>query len=118
MLTTAIDMLDTVHRSTRSCFFQFFLSSIFIYSQNNTVFITGILQRVNQNNRWNYSLILENQGTAEVDPGFPRWRGAPTAQGGGVNLLFGQNFPENCMKMKEIGPGGTHPWRPPWIRQC
>ena len=25
-------------------------------------------------------------------------------QGGSTNLLFGQNFYENCMKMKEFGP--------------
>ena len=28
-------------------------------------------------------------------------------QGGGANLLFGQIFPENCMKMKEIGAMGA-----------
>ena len=33
-----------------------------------------------------------------ADPGFPR--------GGGANLLFGHNCPENCMKMKEFGPRG------------
>ena len=27
-------------------------------------------------------------------------------QGGGANLLFGPIFTENCMKMKEFGPGG------------
>ena len=30
----------------------------------------------------------------------------PPQQGRGVNLSFGQNFPESCMKMKGIGPGG------------
>ena len=40
-----------------------------------------------------------------VDPGFPRGEGA-NLQGGGANLLFGQKFPENCMKIKEFGPGG------------
>ena len=35
-------------------------------------------------------------------------------QRGGANLLFGQFFPENHMKIKEIRPrgGGTCPWRP------
>ena len=33
-----------------------------------------------------------------ADPEFPR--------GGGANLLFGQKFPKNCIKMKEFGPGG------------
>ena len=28
------------------------------------------------------------------------------AQGRGANLLVGQIFPKNCMKMKEIGPRG------------
>ena len=38
-----------------------------------------------------------------ADPGFPRGGGA-NPQGWGTNLLFGQKFPENCMKMKEFGP--------------
>ena len=34
---------------------------------------------------------------------------------GGANLLLGENFPENCMKMKEVGGGGrgTRPWHSP-----
>ena len=32
-----------------------------------------------------------------ADPGFPR--------DGGKKLLFGKKFPENFMKIKEIGPG-------------
>ena len=32
--------------------------------------------------------------------------GSANFQGGGANLLFGQISPENCMKMKEFGPGG------------
>ena len=40
-----------------------------------------------------------------ADPGFPRGGGA-NSQSGGANLLFGQHFPENCMKMKEFGPTG------------
>ena len=39
-----------------------------------------------------------------ADPGFPRGGGV-NPQGGGANLLFGQN-PENCMKRKEFGPQG------------
>ena len=27
----------------------------------------------------------------------------------GASLLFGEFFPKNCMKMKEIGPGAPHP---------
>ena len=30
--------------------------------------------------------------------------GAVNPKGGGTNLLFGQIFPESCMKMKEIAP--------------
>ena len=40
-----------------------------------------------------------------ADPGFPREGGA-NSYGGGANLLFGQKFPEICMKMKEFGPRG------------
>ena len=32
--------------------------------------------------------------------------GVANFKGGGKNLLFGQIFPENCMKMKEFGPRG------------
>ena len=35
-----------------------------------------------------------------ANPGFPRQE-APIPKGD-VNLLFSQNFPENCMKMKDI----------------
>ena len=42
---------------------------------------------------------------AVADPEFPRGGGA-NPQGGGANLLFGQKFPKNCMKMKEFGPRG------------
>ena len=38
-----------------------------------------------------------------ADLGFPRGGGA-NPQNGGTNLLFGQTFPENCMKMKEFAP--------------
>ena len=44
-------------------------------------------------------------------PGFPRGGGA-NLQGGGAHLLFGQKFPENCIKMKEFGPGGRVPCAP------
>ena len=46
-----------------------------------------------------------------ADPGF--LKGA-NSKSGCEKLLFGQCFPENCMKMKEIGPrGGARPWCPP-----
>ena len=38
--------------------------------------------------------------------------GAPTSK----SAIIFQIFAENCVKMKEFGPGGC-PWRPPWIRQ-
>ena len=42
----------------------------------------------------------------------------PTLKGG-VNILFGQIMHENCMKMKEIGPGGGYvpcaPLDPPMV---
>ena len=47
-----------------------------------------------------------------TDPGFPRGGGANPLSGG-ANLLFGQKFPKNCMKMKEFGPGGHASLAPP-----
>ena len=41
--------------------------------------------------------------SAVVDPEFPRGGGA-NPQNGGANLLIGQIFSQNCMKMKEFGP--------------
>ena len=41
---------------------------------------------------------------AVADPGFPDVATHP--RGGGVNLLFGKTFAENCVKLKEIGPLG------------
>ena len=32
---------------------------------------------------------------------------------GGARLLFGKMFPQNCMKMKEIGPRGRASLAPP-----
>ena len=60
--------------------------------------------------------------SAVADPGFPRAGGA-NPQGGAANLLFGQNFPENCLKMKEFGPRGASlppPLKPIYIQrlQC
>ena len=44
-----------------------------------------------------------------ANPGFPRGEGA-NPQDRGANLLYGQNFPKNCMRMKEFGPrGGARP---------
>ena len=39
--------------------------------------------------------------------------GSRISQRRGANILFGQKFPENCMKSKEFGPrgGGERPWR-------
>ena len=56
------------------------------------------------------SSIEQNENTPVAVPG-GEGRGA-NPQDGGANLLFGQTFPENCMKMKEIGPRGR-PWRSP-----
>ena len=58
--------------------------------------------------------MLNHVSDSVADPGFPRGGGA-NSQGGGANVLFGQKIPENCMKMKEFGPGGedARPWRLP-----
>ena len=52
--------------------------------------------------------LFQNNFEGTDSPGFPRGGGA-NPQGGGANLLFGQTFPENCMKMKEFGSTGGHP---------
>ena len=61
---------------------------------------------------WTVSEPFFDNTLAVADPGFPRG-GGTNHQGGGANLLFGQNFPENCMKIKEFRPRGARPWRPP-----
>ena len=43
---------------------------------------------------------------AVAGPGFPRLGGRANPKMGGANLLFGQIFLENCMKMKVIGSKG------------
>ena len=40
---------------------------------------------------------------AVADPGFPRWGGG-NFHGEDDNLLLGQGFPKNCMKLTEFGP--------------
>ena len=46
--------------------------------------------------------------------------GGANFQGGVANLLFGQIFTENCIKLKEFGPrgGNTRPWCLVKIRHC
>ena len=43
---------------------------------------------------------------------FPE-EGAPTPGEGGRQHTILPNFPKSCMKLKEFGPGGSHPSRPP-----
>ena len=51
---------------------------------------------------------------AVADPGFANLKGE-----GDANILFGQHFPENCTKMKEIGLGGVmHPQLDPPMLWC
>ena len=47
-----------------------------------------------------------------ADPGFPRG-GCGNCKGGDANLLFLPIFPQNCMKLKKFGPGGSVPDPPP-----
>ena len=43
--------------------------------------------------------------------------GGINSLGGCANLLFCKMCAENCMNMKEFGPGGgARPWHPLWIR--
>ena len=49
-----------------------------------------------------------------ADPGFPKW--APTPEGVRQPIIL-HFFAENCMEMKEFGPGrGRLPGAPTWIR--
>ena len=46
-----------------------------------------------------------------TDPGLPRG-GCTNSKGGCEKLLFSSLFPKNCMKWKNLGHDGAHPWRP------
>ena len=46
-----------------------------------------------------------------ADPGFPRGVGANSPGGG--NIWFCHIFPKKLHKLKEFGPGGARPSRPP-----
>ena len=48
---------------------------------------------------------------AVVNSGFPRG-GSAISKGGCEKLLFGQVSPQNCMKLKELGPQRGRQWRP------
>ena len=50
---------------------------------------------------------------AVADPGFPD--GGANFEGDREKLLFGQFFPKNYMKMKEIGPRKGCTWIHKWI---
>ena len=54
-----------------------------------------------------------------ADPGFNK-RGSVNPKGGGVNPLFGQKFPENCIKKEKnwTEKGRTSLATLAWIRQC
>ena len=50
-----------------------------------------------------------------ADVRFPRAESTPEEDS--ANLLFCKMCAENCMNMKEFGPGGgARPWHPLWIR--
>ena len=79
----------------------------------------ALISYVMCNGSFNYQALIP-----VVDPGFPRV-GVSIPEGGGANLLVGQKFPENRIKMKEIRPNGRHyimslapPWIRQWILQC
>ena len=50
--------------------------------------------------KYNINRIISGRSRIYLDGGGANF------QGGDANLLFGQIFTENCMKMKEFGPGG------------
>ena len=51
-----------------------------------------------------FSFGVTNATCAVADPGFPRGGGANSPRGRQHMIL--PNFPKNCMKLKEFGPGG------------
>ena len=66
-----------------------------------------LMQRAGITVRCTYVWHVEVSATV-VDPGFSPGD-APTPK---IAIIF-QIFAKNCMKMKEFGPGGMHPWHPP-----
>ena len=86
---SAIDLKSKIHyiRLKRNCF-------AFIFTQCE----------------WTFQKYLTDITVA--DPGFPRGGGA-NSKGGRQHTIL-PNFPKNCMKLKEFGPGGgARPSRPP-----
>ena len=58
------------------------------------------------NSRLSVKPVTQTNCIAVTDPGFPI-RGCQPPSLGQQNLFFGKIFAENCMKMKEIGPGAS-----------
>ena len=56
-----------------------------------------------ENSRRGLTTLSINKLLVVANPGFP----------GGTNLLFSKIVAQNCMKMKEFGPGTVRPWHPP-----
>ena len=53
-----------------------------------------------------------------ADPGFTTWGMCVGVGGGDANLLLGKIIAENCIKMKDIGPGEAGvSLASPWIGQ-
>ena len=68
---------------------------------NHVSFVLGVISA------FSISIVANFQVSKEkpvVDPGFLRGGGANPP--GGANIRFRQNFPKNCMKLKEFGPPG------------
>ena len=63
---------------------------------------------------WKYPVESRKTGIhiSVADPRFPRGGGANSPGGGRQHTIF-PNFPKNCMRLKEFGPGGMHPSHPP-----
>ena len=53
--------------------------------------------------RW----LQSSRTNSAADPGFPRGGGANSPWGGGRQHTILSNFPKNCMKLNEFGPGGA-----------
>ena len=77
------------------------------------IFFMGCMHRLFKASKssffsWYFITHHQCEWPAVAVPGFPKW-GSIYRRGECASLLFGKLFDENCLKMKEIGPGAPVP---------